>query len=184
MPNDADVVIIGSGFGGAITAARLAERGYKVIVLERGRRWGTKYPRAATDAWVYDRGHPEQRNGWFDFRIFPHMTVVQGAGVGGGSLVYANISIEANPDTFNAGWPPEITLAELKPFYQAVGTMLNVKPVPIPQWPERTKMIKEGAQALGHPDRFRRLDLAVSFDEDWSYDLPDPHNESHSKKFT
>jgi cholesterol oxidase len=184
MAIDADVVIIGSGFGGAITAARLAERGYKVIVLERGRRWGTKFPRAATDPWVWDAGHPEQRNGWFDFRIFPHMTVVQGAGVGGGSLVYANISIEAKPDTFTAGWPAEITFAELGPYYQAVGTMLNVQPVPIPQWPERTKMIQEGAQNLGHADRFRRLDLAVTFDKDWSYDLPDPHNQSHSKTFT
>ena len=181
MANDADVVIIGSGFGGAITAARLAERGYKVIVLERGRRWGTKYPRAINDPWVWDPAHPEQRNGWFDFRIFPHMTVVQGAGVGGGSLVYANISIEAKPDTFNAGWPAEITFAELGPYYKAVGTMLNVQPVPIPQWPERTKMIQEGAQNLGHADRFRALDLAVTFSDKWSYDLPDPHNQNHSE---
>jgi cholesterol oxidase len=184
MANDADVVVIGSGFGGAITAARLAERGYNVIVLERGRRWGTNYPRAATDPWVFDRSNPTQRNGWFDFRIFPHMTVVQGAGVGGGSLVYANISIVADPNTFTSGWPPEITPAELKPYYDMVGSMLNVQRVPPAQWPERTKMIKEGSQNLGVPEKFRPLELAVTFDDNWSYDLPDPHNLNHSKPFT
>jgi cholesterol oxidase len=184
MANDADVVVIGSGFGGAITAARLAERGYKVIVLERGRRWGTKYPRALNDPWVYDPGHPEQRNGWFDFRIFPNMTVVQGAGVGGGSLVYANISIIANENTFTTGWPAEITRNELLPYYDMVGQMLDVQRVPQTQWPERTKMIHEGAQNLGVPQKFRPLELAVTFDKDWTYDLPDPHNLSHSKTFT
>src|SRR5690349_434251 len=167
MANDADVVVIGSGFGGAITAARLSERGYKVIVLERGRRWGTNYPRAIDDPWVWDGTHPEQRNGWFDFRIFPNMTVVQGAGVGGGSLVYANISIVAKPDTFANGWPPEITPMELAPYYQAAGQMLDVQKVPQAQWPERTRMIKEGSQNLGHPDRFWPLDLAVTFDPNW-----------------
>jgi cholesterol oxidase len=184
MANDADVVVIGSGFGGAITAARLAARGYKVIVLERGRRWGTNYPRALNDPWVWDVSQPEQRNGWFDFRIFPNMTVVQGAGVGGGSLVYANISIVANPDTFANGWPPEITPGELAQYYQKVGQMLDVQRVPQPQWPERTKMIHEGAQNLGVPNKFRPLELAVTFDQNWSYDLPDPHNLSHSKSFT
>jgi cholesterol oxidase len=184
MANDADVVVIGSGFGGAITAARLAERGYKVIVLERGRRWGTNYPREPTDPWVWDGGSPEQRNGWFDFRIFPHMTVVQGAGVGGGSLVYANISIVANDDTFANGWPPEITPGELAQYYAAAGAMLDVHKVPPAQWPERTKMIQQGAQNIGHADRFRPLELAVTFDDAWSYDLPDPHNLSHSKPFT
>ena len=105
---DFDVIVIGSGFGGAVTACRLAEQGYRVLVLERGRRWDvTTFPREPDDPWLWDHLAPQLRNGWFDIRIFPHMTVVQGAGVGGGSLVYANISIEAKPGSFDAGWPPE-----------------------------------------------------------------------------
>src|SRR6185503_1055374 len=81
--SDFDAIVIGSGFGGAITACRLAEGGYSVLVLERGRRWDpTNFPRAATDPWVWDDTAPLARNGWFDFRVFPNMTVVQGAGVG------------------------------------------------------------------------------------------------------
>ena len=75
MP-DFDVIVIGSGFGGAITACRLAERNYRVLVLERGRRWQVKdFPRTQRDPWVWDQEHPQQRNGWFDLRVFPHMTV-------------------------------------------------------------------------------------------------------------
>ena len=185
MAESYDVVVIGSGFGGAITAARLAEKGYRVLILERGRRWTPDtFPRKPKDPWLWDHRKPEQCHGWFDFRVYPHMSVVQGAGVGGGSLVYANISIDAKPDTFNAGWPPEITFKELTPYYQAVGAMLNVQKVPVNQWPERTKLVKEAAEKLHYGDRFRPLDLAVTFDPDWHYDLPDPHNESHSKTFT
>ena len=114
MANAFDVIVIGSGFGGAVTAARLAVKGYRVLVLERGRRWTPDdYPRRPNDAWIWDQRKPQQRNGWFDFRLFPNMAVIQGAGVGGGSLVYANISINAKPDTFDNGWPPEITYQEL-----------------------------------------------------------------------
>ena len=104
---DADVIIIGSGFGGAVTSCRLALAGANVIVLERGREWGPDtFPRKPTDPWVFDPNDPAKLNGWFDLRMFPHMTVTTGAGVGGGSLVYANISVEAKRDTFDAGWPP------------------------------------------------------------------------------
>src|SRR3954451_14528263 len=116
MPTDFDVIVIGSGFGGAICGARLAEAGYRVLILERGRRWEVKdFPRSAADAWTWDHEHPEAKNGWFDFRVFPHMTVAQGAGVGGGSLVYANVSVEAKPDTFDHGWPTQITYNVLAP---------------------------------------------------------------------
>jgi cholesterol oxidase len=185
MADTFDVVVIGSGFGGAVTAARLAEKGYRVLVLERGRRWTTDdYPRRPEDAWVWDQRKPHLCNGWFDFRLFPNMAVVQGAGVGGGSLVYANISVDAKDDTFDAGWPPEITCRELAPYFASVGAMLNVQKVPGNQWPERTRLMKEAADRNQYGARFRRLDLAVTFDPDWTYDLPDPHAESHSKPFT
>ena len=72
-----DVIIIGSGFGGAITACRLTEAGMKVLVLERGRRWEPKagpgvtaYPQNLTDPWIWDQNHPELFNGWTDVRNF------------------------------------------------------------------------------------------------------------------
>ena len=182
MPTDVDVVVIGSGFGGAICGARLAEAGYRVLILERGRRWDVKdYPRAPGDEWTWDHDHPELRHGWFDFRVFPHMSVVQGAGVGGGSLVYANVSVEAKPDTFDRGWPPEVTYDALAPHYARVGQTMNVKKVPQTQWPARTKLLKEAAEQLGYGDRFRPLELAGTFDEDWTYDQPNPHDPAKSK---
>jgi cholesterol oxidase len=183
--SDFDAIIIGSGFGGAVTACRLSEAGLRVLVLERGRRWDVDtFPRAANDPWVFDASAPQLRNGWFDFRVFPHMTVLAGAGVGGGSLVYANISIEAKKETFDAGWPPEITYAELQPHYARVGQMLDVKPVPEKQWPNRTKLMKEAAENINAGNRFRPLDLAVSFDPDWIYEQPNPHSPARSKTFT
>lgn len=182
---DFDAIVIGSGFGGAVSACRLAEAGYRVVILERGRRWEVEdYPREPQDAWIWDQQNPARQNGWIDLRIFPNMAVVQGAGVGGGSLIYANISIEANPDLFEKGWPPEITFDELKPYYQKVGEMMNLQKVPPHQWSARTKLLKEAARAKGFEDRFLPLDLAVSFDADWSYDLPEPHNPVHSRQFT
>ena len=163
-----DAIVIGSGFGGAVTACRLAEAGYRVLVLERGRRWAAAdFPREPGDAWRWDDGHPERENGWIDFRIFRSMAVAQGAAVGGGSLIYANISIEATPDTFEAGWPPEVTYQELAPHYAAVGRMMNVQPVPRGQWPARTSLMHEAATATGQADRFRPLELAVNFDPGW-----------------
>src|SRR5437868_9283442 len=118
-----DVVVIGSGFGGAITACRLAESNYKVLILERGRRWDNKttdtataYPRLENDPWVWNHKCPERENGWLDLRVFENMSVAQGAAVGGGSLIYANISCEAPAYAFQqTTWPREITYAELKP---------------------------------------------------------------------
>jgi cholesterol oxidase len=183
---DFDVTVIGSGFGGAVTAARLSEAGYRVLILERGRRWAPENFPARSGAWIFDPDNPEKRNGWFDMRRFPHMTVVQGAGVGGGSLVYANISVEAKPDTFNEGWPPEIRPGTLDEFYEKVGTTMKVRKVPKEphdQRPARTKLLEEAAKKLGYGDRFRQLELAVTFDDDWRYDQADPHDPAKSKTF-
>jgi len=148
VATDFDAVVIGSGFGSAIVGCRLAEAGYKVLILERGRRWRPEnYPRKLDDPSVFDHEHPEERNGWIDLRIFPNMTIVQGAGVGGGSLIYANISIEAKPELFQAGWPPEINYDELKPYYDRVGEMLAIREIPENQRPARTRLMKEAASS-------------------------------------
>jgi cholesterol oxidase len=179
---DCDALIIGSGFGGAVTACRLAQAGCSVIVLERGRRWTVAdFPRTPNDPWIWDDREPTVRNGWFDFKVFPNMSVVQGAGVGGGSLVYANVSIEAKSDTFDAGWPPEITYNGLKPHYDTVGQMLGVQRVPANQLPERTRLLREGADKAGFGDRFRQLDLAVTFDAAWPAGAADRHDAKHSR---
>jgi cholesterol oxidase len=182
---DFDVIVIGSGFGGAITACRLAEAGYKVVIIERGRRWNKDtYPREANDPWIWNYDNPEKQNGWLDLRVFPNMSVVQGAGVGGGSNIYANVSVEAPPHTFKDGWPPEITYAELKPHYDRVAKFMNVQKVPDNQWNPRMHLMKEGAEQLEHGDRFKLLPLAISFDPELTYDADHPPPETVSKRFT
>ncbi len=166
-----DVIVIGSGFGGAITACRLAESGRKVLVLERGRRWNNKnFPRKPTDPWVWDNRNPEKFSGWMDVRAFGGMTVAQGAAVGGGSHVYANISCEAPARIFERGWPPEVRFADLKPHYDTVKKVMNVQEVPDNQWTARMKLMKEAAEKAGFGNRFQKLELAVNFDPDWTYD--------------
>lgn len=180
-----DAIIIGSGFGGAITACRLAEAGLKVLILERGRWWDKDtYPRKPGDPWIWDQAHPERQHGWLDLRIFPDMTVAQGSGVGGGSLIYANVSVEAPPSVFGSGWPAEITYSELKPYYGLVGKMLDVQVLPENQWNPRTKLIQGGATNLGRPDLFRPLPLAVTFDPDLAFDPAHPPSLEQTKKFT
>lgn len=180
-----DAIVIGSGFGGAVTACRLAEKGLKVLVLERGRRWDTsEYPRKPGDAWIWDQGRPERRHGWLDFRIFDDMAVAQGAGVGGGSLIYANVSIEPKKELFNRGWPAEITYEELAPYFANVTTMLNLHTLPETQLTERYRLMKEAAEKLGYGARFRPVPLAVTFNPEWNYNLEDPFNNKHSKSWT
>lgn len=194
---DFDVVVVGSGFGGAVTAYRLAAAQYTVLILERGHRWGpnkgrrdevdptgdyrddevVNFPRTAKDAWFWDHKHPEQSHGWLDFRNFPYMGVILGSGVGGGSLIYANVSIEADHQSFDQGWPAGITLEALKPYYDKVTKMLELDKVPPQQWSERVKLMSEGAKNNGREKRFQPVDVAVRFDYDLTYESsqrPDP----------
>ncbi len=177
-----DFIIVGSGFGGAVAACRLAQAGQRVLVLERGRRWDENtYPSVTNKDWIYDIKEPERQNGWMDIRWFSDMAVVQGAGVGGGSLIYANVSVPPPDATFRTGWPDGIDANELEPFVAEVGRMLEVSEIPENQRTRRWGFVERGAEALGHSARFRSLPLAVQFDTGYNPDsLEDPHDERHA----
>lgn len=144
-----DVVVIGSGFGGSITACRLAQAGRSVCVLERGRRWSnTAFPRspaqiAARAFWDPDNG----QFGLIDYRVFPKMQVIQGSGVGGGSLHYFNVHIRPPASIFeNIRWPAEIDLRTLEPYYRLARDMLDAAPLEPPRdraLPSRTSAFLE-----------------------------------------
>ncbi|HKZ07110.1 MAG TPA: GMC oxidoreductase [Methylomirabilota bacterium] len=185
-----DAVVIGSGFGGAVTACRLAEKGYSVLVLERGHRWGPKkglrdernqagdqrdpevmpFPRRARDAWLWDHRHPERASGWIDFRAFPYMGVAQGAGVGGGSLIYSNVLLDADARSFARGWPKGFDASTLAPYYKEVGRMLEGRTAPSGQRGNLVKLLEEAAGKTGAGSRHQASDLAVRFDDAFRFD--------------
>jgi cholesterol oxidase len=179
-----DAIVVGTGFGGAITACRLAEAGARVLVLERGRRWTKEtYPRKLGDPWLYHHDHPEKQHGWLDLRLFRGMAVALGAGVGGGSLCYSSVVMEADPDRFAEGWPAEITFQELTPYYQKVSEMLALRRIPAGQRTHRYQLLQRAADRLGYGDRVESVPLAIAFDPDYHYDLPNPLDPKHAKSF-
>jgi cholesterol oxidase len=165
MADAYNAVVVGSGFGGGVTACRLAEAGWRVCVLERGRRFGrddfiSEPAQAPTLLWH----HLLNPDGIFDLRLFKDIVVVTAAGVGGGSLVYANVQLRAPDEVFDAGWPSEVTRAALDPYYERVESVLE--PVPTPRDPELDKMraFREMSTAAG--EHVSELPIAVHFGED------------------
>ena len=126
-----DVVVVGSGFGGGIAACRLAEAGRSVGVLERGRRFAPEdfpdRPEQAPAMLWHERANPD---GMLDVRLMRDVTVITAAGVGGGSLVYANVQLRAPADVFDSGWPAAITAAELEPWYAKTEDALAPRATP------------------------------------------------------
>ena len=184
MPASFDVVIIGSGFGGAVTACRLAEAGASVCVFERGRRWepGT-YPRRLRDPWLFDSRRPQKKNGWLDIRAFRRLIVVQGAGVGGGSLCYSSVLLRGEESVFADGWPAQINYHELAADYDRVSEMLRPRTVPVGQHTRRHQLLRESAQRSGYEQRVFDAPLAVSFDEQFRYDQPGAIDKQNTRAF-
>lgn len=162
-----DAVVIGSGFGGAINACRLAQAGHSVCILERGKRWAkTDFPR--TIGQVSKSFWNDKDLGLLDYRIFKKIDVIQASGVGGGSLVYFNVHERALPEIFEKSeWPTSIKRETLDPFYDKAKFMLDAKPLDPPDnrgFPGRTKALLEEGKALGRAPRL--MDIAVHTGED------------------
>ncbi|HMR08954.1 MAG TPA: NAD(P)-binding protein, partial [Polyangiaceae bacterium] len=122
-----DFAVVGSGFGGSVSALRLTEKGYRVLLLEKGRRFSaSQFPKTNWDLkrWMW---LPELAlHGIFKMSFFPHITVVHGVGYGGGSLVYANTLPVPKSDFFQAdSWGHLADWeAELQPHYATAKRML------------------------------------------------------------
>ena len=160
-----EAVVVGSGFGGAVAACRLAQAGVRVAVLERGRRFPPgSFPRHRFrhDLMNWRRG------GIYDVRALSDMLVVQGAGYGGGSLVYANVHIRPPADLFAEGWPEPYSRTLLDPYFDLVADMLDIAPVePNPATgdvPPKTRLMEAAATRLGREQQTFRPTLAVRYE--------------------
>ncbi len=174
MP-DYDVIIIGSGFGGSVSALRLSEKGYRVAVLEAGRRFsGDDFPKSNWNV---------RRFLWFPrlgMRGIQRMTllrdvlVLSGAGVGGGSLVYANTLYEPHEAYFTDPQWRDITSwkTELAPHYEQAARMLGA--AEHPHTTPSDKVIQRVAEHFDVTDTYQPAPVGVYFGEKGRTD-PDPY---------
>ena len=159
-----DVVVVGSGFGGGIAACRLAEVGQRVCVLERGRRFDRDdfpdRPEQAPAMVWHEKANP---GGLFDVRLMRDLSVITAAGVGGGSLVYANVQLRAPAEVFESGWPAAVTRGTLDPWYTLTEDALEPKTTPAEPALPKVRAFAATARAAGR--RPELLPLAVHFGE-------------------
>jgi cholesterol oxidase len=174
-------VVVGSGFGGSVTSYRLAEAGKRVCLLERGKPYPPgSFPRSprglSRNFWDPSAG----RLGMFDVWSFSGLDALISSGLGGGSLIYANVMIRKDEKWFvrdgdapgHEYWP--VTRADLEPHYDRAETMLAVQKYPFEHEPyastHKTRALKDAAERLGY-DWFLP-DLAVTFANEGSAAVP------------
>jgi cholesterol oxidase len=175
MAEHVDWVVIGSGFGGSVCALRLAEKGYRVRVLEKGRRFAAEdFPRTNWDLrrWLWLPGLGLR--GFFQMSFLRHATIFHGVGVGGGSLTYANTLPQPKRDFFEApSWAHLADwAAELEPHYATARRMLGVTPVPVVT--RGDEILREIAVDTGREAHFAPTDVGVYFGEP-DVSVPDPY---------
>ncbi|HLU68829.1 MAG TPA: FAD-dependent oxidoreductase, partial [Kofleriaceae bacterium] len=170
-----DFVVVGSGFGGSVSALRLVEKGYRVLMLEQGRRLGAgDFPRTN---WQLRRWLWMPALGWrglFRMTFLRHVTAMTGVGVGGGSLVYANTLPVPGERFFQA--PSWAHLAdwqeELAPHYRTALRMLGAVENPHVTLPD--EILREVARDMGRPEHVHPTQVAVYFGAP-GQTVPDPY---------
>jgi cholesterol oxidase len=166
--HDYDVLVIGSGFGGSVSALRLVEKGYRVGVLEAGRRFeDADFPRTSWHVRRFLWAPKLGCTGIQRIHMLRNVIILAGAGVGGGSLVYANTLYRPQSDSFyrDRQWA-DITdwRAELAPYYDQAERMLGV--VPNPTITPSDEVLKAVAGEMGVADTFSLAPVGVFFGRD------------------
>jgi cholesterol oxidase len=169
-----DYVIIGSGFGGSVSAMRLAEKGYSVLVLEKGKRFEEKdFAKSNWQYWKYVWLPALRAHGILQISILKGVMVLHGAGFGGGSLGYANVLEIPSDATFaTPAWNQNIKWGEaLRPHYETARKMLGAARNP-KLW-KADLLLKEMAEERGMGYTFRATDVGAYFGES-GVTVPDP----------
>ncbi|SVC52404.1 uncharacterized protein METZ01_LOCUS305258, partial [marine metagenome] len=160
-----DYIIIGSGFGGSVSALRLAEKGYKVAIIEQGKRYRAKdFPKTN---WNFKKFFWFPKIGFYGIQaltLLKDVFILHGAGVGGGSLVYANNLLVPSDEAFDdPAWGSSNWKEKLLPFYQKASKMLGVTQSKVISHGD--KLLKECAEDAGVGNTFHLNDVGIYFGE-------------------
>ena len=172
---DFDVVVIGSGFGGSVAALRLTEKNYKVAILEAGKRFSDKdFPKTSWRLRKFLFMPRLGLNGIQRIHVLPDVLVLAGAGVGGGSLVYANTLYKPPASYFEDKQWRDITNwdQELSPWYDQASRMLGV--AQNPYFSASDKAMKQVADQMGVGHTFKLAPLGVYFGDGVGVKSKDP----------
>ena len=176
MSHEFDVVVIGSGFGGSVAALRLREKGYSVAVLEAGKRFEDKdFPKTSWRLRKFLFAPALGLYGIQRIHALPDVLILCGAGVGGGSLVYANTLYQPGDKYFEDPHWKSITdwKAELTPFYDLARRMLGVEVNPY--FSPSDQAMKDVADAMGVGNTFTLAPLGIYFGQGEGVKSSDPY---------
>lgn len=176
MEKTYDYIIIGSGFGGSVSALRLAEKGYKVLVIEKGKWYEAKdFPKTNWNLTKWLWLPSIKFFGIMKLTYFRHIGIISGVGVGGGSLVYANTLPKPKSKFFETGsWAGlENWEQDLNPFYDLAWKMLGA--AKNPQHFEADKSLKKTAENLNLNNNFDTTKVAVYFEDKVNTVNKDPY---------
>jgi len=165
--HDYDYVIVGSGFGGSVSAHRLTEKGYKVLVIEQGRRWTAQnLPRTNWKFWDYLWMPALALRGFLRLRLFRHVMILHGNAVGGGSITYAQTLLVPPDSVWNDGnWAGlDQWQASMPAHYATAKRMLGVTTNKRPGAADAK--LQTMARPAGVEDSFYYTDVGVFFGKD------------------